>query len=161
MSGWIDSLQALHDKQRRRPVVAVALIIAVVVAVFAVLQMRGNDRPTAVTVVQQAADSFSKIDRAVFKLRVAAAPRGKTDAVAASVELGGPFELQDGKRLPLADVAYTVTAGGKANTVRLLTDGDSAFTVVKGQAYHVPSSVERGLVRSTTELRKKPDGQAR
>lgn len=102
--------------------------------------------------MRQASTSFGNVSRGDFSFEISITPKGSASAAASSIRLSGPFELLDGKPLPLAKIDYVVESGGRSQEVELLTTGGQAYTVVGGQAYELPAAAVKQLKEATKQL---------
>lgn len=127
------------------PVAAFAVLVALVLA---------TGKPTPAEVTKSAATSFGEVQRGTFRFAVTVTPQGSSSAQPSTIELSGPFEIVPGKPLPRARIEYTVSSGGRSQDVTLLTTGDRAYTVIKGQAYGLPPSATKELKAATRDLNK-------
>lgn len=145
----------LRAKPDRR---AIAWIVGPVV-VFLVLVglIFATGTPSAGTLMKDATASFGEVSRGAFQFKISIIPEGDA-ASASTIELKGPFEIVPGKKLPKAKINYTVSGGGRSQTVELLTTGDKAYTIVGGQAYELPASATKELESATADLAKDGGG---
>jgi hypothetical protein len=115
--------------------------------------------PSPEKLMKQATASFGDVSRGVFRFSISVTPQGSTTGASPStISLAGPFELVPGKPLPRARITYTVSSGGRSQVVTLLTTGDKAYTVIKGQAYELPASATKELKTATKQLNKPGQG---
>lgn len=131
------------------PVVAFAVLVGLILA---------TGTPQASSLMKDAAGSFGGVERGTFRFAITITPQGGSDAAASSIELSGPFEIVPGKPLPRARITYSVKSGGRGQDVELLTTGDKAYTVIKGQAYELPATATKDLKEATSDLNK--DGKS-
>lgn len=151
-----DKERAERAPRRRRAtwpwiVGPVAAFIVLVVLVLA------TGTPSSAQLMQDATTSFGKVKRGDFRFSISITPQG-SDAAPSTIELKGPFEIVPGKPLPKARITYTVSSGGRSQVVTLLTTGDKAYTVIKGQAYELPASATKDLKSATKDLAKPSGG---
>jgi hypothetical protein len=134
------------------------LWIAGPVALFALLVVLilNTGTPSANTLLKDAATSFSKVKRGTFDFAITVTPQGADSAKGSTVELRGPFEIVPDKPLPRAHITYTVSSGGRSNVVTLVTTGDKAYSVIRGQAYELPPAATKQLKSATKDLKKDP-----
>lgn len=130
------------------PVVA---FVALVVLIFA------TGTPSSAKLMEHAANSFGEVSRGTFLFKITITPQG--GGAPSSIALNGPFEIVPGKPLPKARITYTVSSGGRSQVTTLLTTGDKAYTVIKGQAYEVPASATKELKAATKDLAKPGKGK--
>ncbi len=121
-------------------------------------------KPSADSLMKEAAGSFSEVSRGVFKFSITVSPSAATagtttDASPSTISLAGPFEIVPGKPLPRARITYTVSSGGRSQTVTLLTTGDKAYSVIRGQAYELPSTATKELKDATKDISKSGSGK--
>jgi hypothetical protein len=130
------------------------LWILVPLAVFLVLTalILTTGTPSAGDLMRQASTSFGNVKRGTFSFEIAITPKGSATAQSSTIKLTGPFELIRGKPLPLANINYTVSSGGQSQIVDLLTTGDKAYSIVRGQAYALPPTATAQLRKATTQL---------
>lgn len=133
------------------PVAAFLVLIALIFA---------TGKPQASELMKDATSSFSDVRRGNFQFAITITPESGQDATTSSIELSGPFELLPGKPLPLAHINYTVTSGERAQEVTLLTTGENAYTVIKGQAYELPPEATKQLKSATGDVSKKDGKQS-
>lgn len=126
-------------------------------AVLVVLIL-GTGKPSPAELMTRAADSFGQVKRADFNFALSITPQGTADASPSSIELSGPFEIVPGKPLPKARVSYTVSSGGRSQVVTLLTTGEKAYSLIKGQAYELPPAATKQLKEATKDLSKSGGG---
>lgn len=136
------------------PVGAFLVLVALILSV---------GKPSPASLMKEAAGSFSEVSRGVFKFSItvspAAATAGTTTAASPStISLAGPFEIVPGKPLPRARITYTVSSGGRNQTVTLLTTGDKAYSVIRGQAYELPGTAAKELKDATKDISKSGSG---
>lgn len=136
------------------PVGAFVVLVALILSV-------GKPSPSAL--MKEAAGSFSEVSRGVFKFSITVSPSaataGTTTAASPStISLEGPFEIVPGKPLPRARITYTVSSGGRDQTVTLLTTGDKAYSVIRGQAYELPATATKELKDATKDISKSGSG---
>ncbi len=115
--------------------------------------------PSSAQLMKRAASSFGEVSRGNFQFKISITPQGSAGAAPSSIELKGPFEIVPGKPLPKAKITYTVSSGGRSQVTTLLTTGDKAYTVIKGQAYELPASATKDLKSATKELAKPGEGK--
>lgn len=115
--------------------------------------------PGSADLMRQASDSFGAVNRGVFSFAISITPKGTAAADTSTIKLAGPFELVPGKQLPKAHINYTISAGGRSQVVDLLMTGDKAYSIARGQAYELPSSVTKNLKQATTQLSKGDGGK--
>jgi hypothetical protein len=115
--------------------------------------------PSSAQLMKHAAASFGEVSRGNFKFKITITPQGSATASPSSIALEGPFEIVPGKPLPVAKITYTVSSGGRSNVTTLLTTGDKAYTVIKGQAYELPASATKELKAATKDLSKPGEGK--
>lgn len=127
------------------PVAAFLIFVALILA---------TGTPSSGQLMTQATRSFGQVNRGVFTFSITITPQGSTSASPSTIKLSGPFELVSGKPLPRAKINYTVTSGGRGQTVTLLTTGDKAYSVINGQAYELPATATKDLKGATTSLSK-------
>lgn len=127
------------------PVAAFLILVALVLA---------TGTPSSAQLMKDAAGSFGEVKRGNFRFAITITPAGSASAAPSSIELSGPFEIVPGKPLPVAKITYTVSSGGRSQVVTLLTTGEKAYTVIKGQAYELPASATKELKTATKDLNK-------
>lgn len=132
------------------PVAAFVILVGLVLA---------TGTPSSATLMKQAATSFGDVSRGTFRFAITITPNGSASAAPSSIELSGPFEIVPGKPLPVAKITYSVSSGGRSQVVTLLTTGDKAYTVIKGQAYELPASATKELKAATKDLSKPGEGK--
>ncbi|MGH2958429.1 MAG: hypothetical protein ACRDKE_02400 [Solirubrobacterales bacterium] len=132
------------------PVVAFVVLVGLILA---------TGTPSSAQLMKRAANSFGEVSRGNFIFKITITPQGSADAAPSSIELKGPFEIVPGKPLPLAKITYTVSSGGRSQVTTLLTTGDKAYTVIKGQAYELPASATKDLKAATKDLSKPGEGK--
>lgn len=132
------------------PVVAFVILVVLVMT---------TGTPSSAQLMKQAASSFGEVKRGNFRFAITITPAGSDSASTSSIELSGPFEIVPGKPLPVAKITYAVTSGGRSQTVTLLTTGEKAYTVIKGQAYELPASATKELKSATKDLNKPGEGK--
>ncbi|MBJ7459567.1 MAG: hypothetical protein JHD02_10300 [Thermoleophilaceae bacterium] len=125
------------------PVLAFVVLVGLVLA---------TGTPSSAALMKTAASSFGEVSRGNFLFKIAITPQGAENATPSSIELSGPFEIIPGKPLPKAKITYKVSSGGRSQVVTLLTTGDKAYTVIKGQAYELPPSATKDLQSATKDL---------
>ncbi len=125
------------------PVLAFAVLVTLIFA---------SGRPEASQLMSDATTSFGQVRQGNFQFAITITPQGDASATTSSIELSGPFALVPGKPLPLAHINYTVTSGERTQEVTLLTTGEQAYTVIKGQAYELPESATKQLKSATDDL---------
>ncbi len=155
-----DKQEERQDKEVRASGSRAWLWIAVPVAVFVVLVVLilNTGQPSASALMKNAASSFGEVRRGTFQFAITITPQGSSTASPSAIELSGPFELVPGKPLPRARITYTVSSGGRSQEVVLLTTGDKAYTVIKGQAYELPATATKQLKEATKDLSKDGGG---
>lgn len=109
-------------------------------------------KPSGDALLTEATQSFSKINSGVFDFAINITPKGDESAQPASISLAGPFELQKGKKLPVARIEYTVSSGGQEQSQTLIFTGDKAYFEIQGQAYELPPEAVKQLQQSTKDL---------
>src|SRR5438309_9393144 len=62
-----------------------------------------------------------------------------TGAQSVGFRLSGPFELQDGGRLPVARLDYTTKEGARTDAARFISDGKNAYAEARGVTYLLPA----------------------
>jgi hypothetical protein len=124
--------------------------LAVFLVLTALIFTTGTPSPG--DLMRQASASFGDVKRGTFSFEIAITPKGSATAEPSTIRLTGPFELLPGKPLPLAKINYTVSSAGRSQVVELLTTGDKAYTMIRGQAYELPASATRQLRKATTQL---------
>lgn len=144
-------------KPNRSTVAWVAAPIAAFL-VFVVLIL-ATGTPSSADLMKQATNSFGEVNRGIFSFEITITPQGAEDALPSTIKLSGPFEIVPGKDLPLAKIEYTVSSGGRGNTVTLLTTGDKAYSVIQGQAYELPESATKELKEATKDLSEPGEGK--
>lgn len=117
--------------------------------------------PSSADLMKQATKSFGEVNRGAFTFSITITPEGAEDALPSTIKLSGPFEIVPGKDLPIAKIEYTVSSGGRGNTVTLLTTGDKAYTVIQGQAYELPASATKELKAATKQLSEPAEGESK
>ncbi|MGK2877215.1 MAG: hypothetical protein ACSLFF_01350 [Solirubrobacterales bacterium] len=132
------------------PVVAFVVLVGLIFATGA---------PSSAALMKTAAASFGEVSRGNFLFRITITPQGSESAAPSSIALKGPFEIVPGKPLPVARITYTVSSGGRSQVTTLLTTGDKAYTVIKGQAYELPASATKDLKSATKEIAKPGEGK--
>lgn len=150
-------MESAASKDRRKiawpwiigPVTAFVILVVLVIA---------TGTPSSGQLMKQAASSFGEVKRGDFRFAITITPTGSTTSAPSSIELAGPFEIVPGKPLPVAKITYTVSSGGRSQVVTLLTTGDKAYTVIKGQAYELPASATKELKTATKDLNKPGTG---
>jgi hypothetical protein len=115
--------------------------------------------PSSAQLMKDAATSFGEVSRGTFLFKISITPQGSADAAPSTIALTGPFEIVPGKPLPVAKINYTVASGGRSQTTTLLTTGDKAYTVIKGQAYELPAASTKDLKAATKDLSKPGKGK--
>lgn len=138
----------------RRWLWVVAPLAAFLVLVALILV---TGRPSADSLMKSAASSFADVRRGTFKFAVTVTPQGGSSE-ASSIVLSGPFEMVPGKPMPRALITYSVSSGGRSQDVTLLTTGDKAYSLIKGQAYALPGEATKQLKAASKNL--KSDDQA-
>ncbi|MGH2906200.1 MAG: hypothetical protein ACRDKI_05460 [Solirubrobacterales bacterium] len=153
-----DSEAAPERKQKDRR--ALAWVVGPIAAflVFVVLIL-ATGTPSSADLMKQATASFGEVHRGVFTFQITITPKGAATAQPSTIKLSGPFELVPGKPLPKAKITYTVSSGGRSQVTTLLTTGDKAYTVIKGQAYELPSTATKELKAATKDLSKGGKGK--
>jgi hypothetical protein len=142
-----------HAGRRPRPAWPwIAGPLAAFIVLVALILATGT--PSSASLMQDATTSFGKVKRGNFRFAISIVPHGTGSAAPSTIALGGPFELVPGKPLPVARITYTVSSGGRSQVVTLLTTGDKAYSVVKGQAYELPPSETKQLKAATKDLAK-------
>lgn len=131
-------------------------MVAFVVLVGLIL---ATGTPSSAQLMKRAANSFGEVSRGNFQFKISITPQGSAEAAPSSIELKGPFEIVPGKPLPKAKITYTVSSGGRSQVTTLLTTGDKAYTVIKGQAYELPASATKDLKAATKDLAKPGEGK--
>jgi hypothetical protein len=126
------------------PVAAFLVLVALILA---------TGTPSSAQLMKQAAASFGDVNRGVFAFSITITPQGSS-AQPSTISLKGPFELVPGKPLPKAMITYTVSSGGRSQVITLLTTGDKAYSVIRGQAYELPGSATKELKAATKQLNK-------
>lgn len=144
-----------REKPSRRTVAWIAGPVAVFLVLVGLIFATGT--PSAGELMKDATASFGEVSRGSFLFKISIIPEGDA-ASASSIELKGPFEIVPGKDLPKARITYTVSGGGRGQTVELLTTGDKAYTVVGGKAYELPASATKELKSATADLSKEGGG---
>jgi hypothetical protein len=132
------------------PVVAFLVLVGLILA---------TGTPSSAQLMKRAASSFGEVSRGTFKFKITITPQGSPDAAPSSIGIQGPFEIVPGKPLPVAKITYTVSSGGRSQVTTLLTTGDKAYTVIKGQAYELPASATKDLKAATKDLAKPGEGK--
>lgn len=123
-----------------------------------VVLIRATGMPSSAALMKHAAVSFGDVKKGTFRFALTITPQGSETAAPSSIELTGPFEIVPGKPLPLARITYTVSSGGRSQSSTLLTTGDKAYTLIKGQAYELPASATKELKAATKNLSKNGEG---
>ncbi len=131
------------------PVAAFLVLVGLILA---------TGTPSSAQLMSHAAGSFGEVKRGTFRFGITITPQGSSTASPSSIELNGPFEIVPGKPLPRARITYTVSSGGRSQVVTLLTTGDKAYTVIKGQAYELPAAATKELESATKDLSKSGSG---
>lgn len=131
------------------PVAAFLVLVALVLS---------TGTPSSAQLMKHAATSFGDVKKGTFRFAITITPQGSSTASPSSIELTGPFEIVPGKPLPLARITYTVSSGGRSQVVTLLTTGDKAYSLIKGQAYELPASATKDLKSATKDLSKGGSG---
>lgn len=134
-------------------------VLPVVVFVVLTILILTTGKPSAGELMADASKSLGEVERGVFNFEISVTPRGSETAEASTIKLSGPFEIVPGKPLPEADITYTITAGERSQTVRILTTGDSAYTVLKGQAYELPEESVKQLKSATKQVSEDSGGE--
>lgn len=130
-----------------------------VVALLVGLLLGKFSKPEPRDVVQNAVGSLAEIKRGEFSIQFTINPRGDdTTAEPAEFRISGPFELDADAKLPKAKVQQTVSAGGQEQSVTLITTGEKGYIEIEGKAYELPADAQKGLTKSTEELRKSGSG---
>ncbi|MBJ7355060.1 MAG: hypothetical protein JHC98_09560 [Thermoleophilaceae bacterium] len=132
------------------PVVAFVVLAGLILA---------TGTPSSAQLMKRAASSFGEVSRGTFTFKITITPQGSADAAPSSIGLQGPFEIVPGKPLPIARITYTVSSGGRSQVTTLLTTGDKAYTVIKGQAYELPASATKDLKAATKDISKPGEGK--
>lgn len=132
------------------PVVAFLVLVGLILA---------TGTPSSAQLMKRAANSFGEVSRGTFTFKITITPQGSASASPSSIGLQGPFEIVPGKPLPIAKITYTVSSGGRSQVTTLLTTGDKAYTVIKGQAYELPASATKDLKAATKDLSKPGEGK--
>lgn len=132
------------------PVVAFLVLVGLILA---------TGTPSSAQLMKRAATSFGEVSRGTFTFKITITPQGSSDSAPSSIGIKGPFEIVPGKPLPVAKITYTVTSGGRSQVTTLLTTGDKAYTVIKGQAYELPASATKDLKAATKDLSKPGEGK--
>lgn len=152
------SEETSNTKNARRS--ALTWIIGpVVVFVVLVGLILATGTPSSAQLMKRAASSFGEVSRGSFKFKITITPQGSESASRSSIGIDGPFEIVQGKPLPKAKITYTVSSGGRSQVTTLLTTGDKAYTVIKGQAYELPASATKDLKAATKDLSKPGEGK--
>lgn len=132
------------------PIAAFLVLVALILA---------TGTPSAEKLMKDAAASFGEVSRGTFVFKITIAPQGSSEAAPSSIALTGPFEIVPGKPLPVARITYTVSSGGRSQETVLLTTGEKAYTVIKGQAYELPAASVKDLKSATKDLAKPSKGK--
>jgi hypothetical protein len=132
------------------PVVAFLVLVGLILA---------TGTPSSAQLMKRAATSFGEVSRGIFSFKITVTPQGSANAAPSSIGIQGPFEIVPGKPLPVAKITYTVSSGGRSQVTTLLTTGDKAYTVIKGQAYELPASATKELKAATKDLAKPGEGK--
>jgi hypothetical protein len=149
--------QSAPKDARRSPLLWI--IAPVVVFLLLVGLILATGTPSSAQLMKRAASSFGEVSRGTFKFKITITPQGSPEAAPSSIALEGPFEIVPGKPLPVARITYTVSSGGRSQVTTLLTTGDKAYTVIKGQAYELPASATKDLKAATKDLAKPGEGK--
>lgn len=134
------------------PVAAFLLFVGLILA---------TGTPSSADLMKQATTSFGEVNRGAFSFEITITPQGAEDALPSTIKLSGPFEIVPGKELPIARIEYTVSSGGRGNTVTLLTTGEKAYTLIQGQAYELPASATKELKAATKQLSEPAEGETK
>lgn len=145
-----DKKSSAGSADRRRVLTWVVAPIAVFLVFVGLILATGT--PSSAELMKQATKSFGEVNRGIFSFEITITPQGAEDALPSTIKLSGPFEIVPGKPLPLAKIEYTVSSGGRGNTVTLLTTGDKAYSVIGGQAYELPDTATKELKEATKQL---------
>jgi hypothetical protein len=144
--------KAARKKPDRRALVWVLGPVAAFLVFVALILATGT--PSSGQLMKQATKSFGQVSRGVFTFSITITPQGSSTASPSTIKLSGPFELVPGKPLPRAKINYTVSSGGRGQTVTLLTTGDKAYSIINGQAYELPATATKELKGATSSLSK-------
>jgi hypothetical protein len=144
------------SKSTRRSLAWIIGPVAVFLAFVVVILATGT--PSSADLMNQATTSFGQVKRGVFTFQIAITPKGSSTAQPSTIKLTGPFEIVPGKPLPKAMINYTVSSGGRSQTTTLLTTGDKAYTVIRGQAYELPATATKQLSSATKDISKPGKG---
>lgn len=147
----------LKAPRDRRAIAWVAGPVGAFLVFVALILATGT--PSSADLMKDATKSFGDVSRGVFSFEITITPQGSEDALPSTIKLSGPFEIVPGKKLPIAKIEYTVTSGGRGNTVTLLTTGDKAYSVIQGQAYELPESASKELKEATKDINKPSEGK--
>lgn len=91
----------------------------------------GGDGGDATPALRETARKLGTIRSGIITFRMEVDPRGAAEPF--GFAFTGPFELGGAGELPSADVEYTQRANGEQATVRLVSDGERAVTLIGGQ----------------------------
>ncbi len=122
----------------RRLVVGVLLALSLVAC--------GDDGPS--TPLGQTAANLGKIRSADLEFSLTAIGKGTAPTKEVGFRLGGPFQLAEPGKLPVARLTYTQLAGANQGETTLLSTGDAAYAEVKGTAYRLPDERVAALRRA-------------
>lgn len=111
--------------------------------------------------MSDASKSLGEVERGVFTFEIAITPSGSATAQSSAIKLTGPFEIIPGKPLPVAKINYTISSGERSQTVNIVTTGDAAYTVLRGQAYELPAASVKQLKEATKQISKESGGKSK
>lgn len=88
-------------------------------------------------VLSETAANLAEIQSGTLGLAVAVIAEGELEGDA-GFELSGPFSFEGDEGLPLIDWDFTRSSGEDTTSTAFISDGESAFIEVDGQAYELP-----------------------
>ena len=156
MGEGTESKQGVRPRPSNRAIAWIVGPIAVFLVFVGLILATGT--PSSAELMKQATTSFGEVSRGAFQFKITITPQGAEGVSPSTIELKGPFEIVPGKKLPVARIEYTVSSGGRGQTVILQTTGDKAYTVVGGRAYELPASATKELQSATADLSKEGGG---
>jgi hypothetical protein len=104
----------------------------------------------ATPVLRETADKLGEIRSGDITFTMEVDPRGEAEPF--GFTFTGPFALGEAGELPRVDVEYTQRANGEEATVRLVSDGERAVTLIGGQEIELDESAVEDLRQAGAQV---------
>jgi hypothetical protein len=132
-------------------------LMAILAACLALAACGGGSSGDAAALLRQTFSGSHKVSSGKLNVAVTVDPSGSSTLKnPITLTFGGPFQSLGTGKLPQSNFNVSLSAGGNAGTLGILSTGTNGYVTFQGQSYQLPQAAFRKLESSFSQVASSP-----